>query len=416
MSGPTPAPAPAPPAPRELTEKEKMAAALFGGIGATTATKPATTPAKKPVTTTTTTTQLPTLPATTTASTAVKAVPTPAPAPAPKPSTVDDLFDIFGSSTPAPAPAVASTYNSGLDDIFAAPVSRPVTTAAPVVNDPFGSMGGLSFGSNTSTSSSSAPVDVNTLTVPPALLSLVSVTGAVREPLNGNSKATGGDSTVTIGYHKIFAPDALHMVIFIVNNSTNPLAGVQLNIAAPAYLAPTVRGGNAIPGQPANTVSVGPINARSSGCLVVSFALAAIPQSGSVKVTFSYPGLVTPATATIDSPITDVLRPAQMDTQAFGGVWTQPAMKAEAVATVNGTSIRTPTDLMGKVGPLLNMFPVQAIVATSEAIAAARVMGLPTVFALLHARISPTTLEVRIKTAEPVFTQAVAAAVSSRLK
>ncbi len=43
-------------------------------------------------------------------------------------------------------------------------------------------------------------------------------------------------------------------------------------------------------------------------------------------------------------------------------------------------------------------------------------MGLPTVFCLLHARVSPGSLEVRIKTAEAAFTQAVVAAAAAKLK
>ena len=123
-----------------------------------------------------------------------------------------------------------------------------------------------------------------------------------------------------------------------------------------------------------------------------------------------------PLSFEISSPVSDVLRPAQMDTPQFGAIWQQAAMSAEAVGNAPGSSIRSPEQLMGSVTSLLNLFPVQAISATNEAIAAARVMGLPTVFCLVHATISQQGLSVRVKTAEPQFSQAVAQVCSIKLK
>ncbi len=461
-----PAAAPAPPAPRELTEKEKMAAALFGGMGGASASKAAT-PAKKVA-------AAAPAPAPAPAAVAPPSVPAraPAPAPAPKPAPADDLLDIFGSSAPAPAPAprpgMMGGGGGGLDDLFAAPAPAPVA-AAPA--DPFGgAFGGLSLGGGAAPAPA-AGLDLNTLSLPPQLAGLVAIPGAAREPAAGNTRCAG-DAVLAVAFHKVFAPDALHLVLFLANTSAGQaVPAAQIALQAPAYLRPTVQGGS--PAGP-GTVQVGPIPPRGSAAVVVSFALAAVPQSGSIRGTVAYQGGAAPLPFSIESDVTDCLRPAPIDTPSFGGIWTQPAMAAEAVNTVPAaaTTVRTPADLMARVGPQLRMHPVQAIAASellfgggvggggdgatgdggisaptsppphsartstpssrtyappfvppfplclaaSEAIAAARVMGLPTVFCLLHARLLPQGLELRIKTAEANFTQAVVQAASAKLR
>lgn len=260
-----------------------------------------------------------------------------------------------------------------------------------------------------------AGLDLNTLSLPPQLAGLVAIPGAAREPAAGTSRCAG-DSVLSVAFYKVFAPDALHLVLFLANTSAGQaVPAAQIALQAPSYLRPTVQGGS--PAGP-GTVQVGPIPPRGSAAVVVSLALAAVPQSGSIRGTVAYQGGAAPLQFSIESDVTDCLRPAPIDTPAFGGIWTQPAMAAEAVNTVPAaaTSVRTPTDLMARVGPQLRMHPVQAIAATSEAIAAARVMGLPTVFCLLHARLLPQGLELRIKTAEANFTQAVVQAASAKLR
>ena len=61
---------------------------------------------------------------------------------------------------------------------------------------------------------------------------------------------------------------------------------------------------------------------------------------------------------------------------------------------------------------------MQAIAATGEAIAAARVMGMPTVFCLAHLTLLAGGAQgatLRVKSAEPAFSAAVAQAVAARL-
>lgn len=139
FSAPTPAPAPTsnsysntytnnynatppvePPKPREMTERERMAAALFGGIvpGAPAPAMPPSRPAPAPPK------PKPTPPVAPTPAPA----PVSAPAPAPAPTVTMDLLDF---SDPAPAPAAAETADPNLAmmlDPFASPRSSSSNT------------------------------------------------------------------------------------------------------------------------------------------------------------------------------------------------------------------------------------------------------------------------------------------------
>lgn len=167
---PAPAPAPVPEVPKELSEKEKMAAALFGGVSST-AGKSGTTSRRRPAA----------------GSTPISA-PAPAPAPAQAPaqfshpaSTVaavpvnsGDMMDLLdmGFSAPAPAPAYApSAAPAGgfaapspfdlLDGLspsapsLAAPSAPPAPPAAPSTNSISDVFGDLSIMSAPVASSSS---------------------------------------------------------------------------------------------------------------------------------------------------------------------------------------------------------------------------------------------------------------------
>ena len=393
---------PAPPAPRELSEKEKMAAALFGGL----APSPAPTPAARGGSSNNAASAASSFSRPTPVAAAASArpvAPAPAPVAAAKPAAaVDDLLGLFdapSSSSSSSRPSAAAPAAASLDSLFG---------------------GGGGGGAGSSSGFGDAP-----LVPSPAVQAILPPGGSyLREPSAPNAQIkVANDATISVHYHKVFAQDALLLVVFVQNNSPSIAIGnaqIQLG-SAPKHLAATMRGGvGAQPNVP-NALLTGPIQPRGNASFAVSFSLAGVPSSsGAASFQLQYQlvnGQVAPPLSfEISSPVSDVLRPAQMDTPQFGAIWQQAAMSAEAVGNAPGSSIRSPEQLMGSVTSLLNLFPVQAISATNEAIAAARVMGLPTVFCLVHATISQQGLSVRVKTAEPQFSQAVAQVCSIKLK
>ena len=60
--------------------------------------------------------------------------------------------------------------------------------------------------------------------------------------------------------------------------------------------------------------------------------------------------------------------------------------------------------------------PPRVACAASEAIAGGRLMGLPQAYVLLHARVTPTVIECRVKSGDAGLSAAFAQAVLARLR
>ena len=92
-------------------------------------------------------------------------------------------------------------------------------------------------------------------------------------------------------------------------------------------------------------------------------------------------------------------------------------MNADEVAAARSAARSADELLQGVASAGLNLHPVQAIAATGEAIAAARVMGLPTVFCLVHMTLQAGgAVRVQVRSADRAFTAAVAQAVVAKLR
>ena len=362
--------APEPPKPRELTEKEKQAALLFGGIlpGAPAPAPAAAAAARRPTPAA--------APAPVAAAPApVAAAPRPAPAPAPA-AAVDDLLGIFGAPAPAPAPAAAAFGGASAGGGFGVSGGGFSGGGGDMFGGLNSAMGGLSLSSSSQPTSAAAapsagpPLDVTSLPVPPALVPLISAPGARREPASGPPAGVkiAEAGPLAVAAHRVLAPEALHVVLTVAHTglTSAPLPGVNVTLNPHPFLA--VAGLRSSVGGPAgpSTVSLGSLAPRSSGTVVATLALSALPSGGPsapLSGSLAVPGQP-PIPFSVDIPVTDVLRPAPMDTPSFGGLWTNPAMTSESVANVAGSSIRSPADLMARVGTAMNAHPVQMIAAS----------------------------------------------------
>jgi Adaptin N terminal region len=332
------------PAPRELTEREKLAASLFGGVGSASTTTSSRSgasasraPAPAPVAA---------APAPAPVAAPIRAA-APVPAPAPAPSASVDLLDLFGSA-PAPAPA-----------------------PRPAVADIFGG-GGVSI----ATATGAAPCNlVATAIPPPGLLESVNANNTVpKEPATGSS-ILADDGSLAIGLTKFCAADSLLLVLYIASASAIP-AGSVLSIAglpfvslldaraAPALAAaPTPIAGNGL------NITLGAIAPGIPTAVLIRSVLIAPPPAGTpcspLRLTLSAVGRAA-MSASLYITNTDVLRPLPMDTAAFGSLWTQPAMRGEQAMTlpVGQNTPRTLDTFMTAVASALNLHPVQAIAAS----------------------------------------------------
>merc|ERR1719223_1533575 len=114
----------------------------------------------------------------------------------------------------------------------------------------------------------------------------------------------------------------------------------------------------------------------------------------------------------------DLFRPAQMQTSQYGQAWKQ--YTHESRFQVRPTSVATPAEFMARVQRDLHLHPVQTI--NTENIVAGRLVqamppgapfGHPSMLLLLHCKVSPGMLACMVRSAEPQFSKAAAAALPS---
>ena len=354
--------APAPAAPRELTEREKMAAAMFGGVAASGAGRAAPklgggaagsalggaakfgagaapalaaaakAPAFGPGS------------AAAAAAPAAPAAPAPTPAPAPAASSAAiDLLDIFGSSAPAPAPARA-------------PAADPFGLAPAAAADPFSAAPRSPF-------AALPPLPPQALLA--ALPALACASGERRAPAAGLATIVGGEGGAALGVARVYAPEGLHLLLWVVNTSpTAPLASLGLAVTPPPFLSAALRSGAsgaplplAAPGAP---TPLPPLRPGEAAAYALTLTLCAIPSAGQLALALA--GSAGGGGA-VELGVHEVLRPAPLDTPSFGAIWTQPAMASEAVFVIAGCRFSAPAALLEKVTEL-HFNPVQAIAAS----------------------------------------------------
>jgi hypothetical protein len=260
---------------------------------------------------------------------------------------------------------------------------------------------------------------VPALTIPPALLAAMGAAAAA-SPREAPARLAGEAGGVQLWASKVFAPDHLHVAFFVVG----AVADAQVSLAAaPPHLSVALHG----------TGRSGAVAPGGAACAcVATFALAAVPVAGALRGQLAFAaaaggagGAGAPQTLpfSLELPASDCLRAAPLDTPAFGAVWVQPAMAAEELVAVPAAAFgaapaRSADELLRRLAAAgLNLHGVQAIAATGEAIAAARVMALPTTFCLVHLTLQPGGgVQARVRSAERAFSAAVGQAIAARLR
>lgn len=224
------------------------------------------------------------------------------------------------------------------------------------------------------------------------------------------------DRQYDVSGHKILNGNSITLVLFVLNKSISPAAAPSATITPPSFLNVSSRHGPL--GQvTSDTIPLGSVSINNYACLAVTMTLAAVPSSGAVKLSLSQTSPMTaPIMCDIAIPVTDVLRPAQIDTATFGGIWTQSALSSEKVVNVAHSAKSSGPGLLHTLSSC-QMHHIQTIDQTKETIAAAQVMGLPSVYALLHIRQTPQGgVELRLKSVDPTFTDAVVTCLASALQ
>eukprot|EP01138_Halocafeteria_seosinensis_P011248 gb/GECG01011490.1/.p1 GENE.gb/GECG01011490.1/~~gb/GECG01011490.1/.p1 ORF type:complete len:1111 (+),score=162.69 gb/GECG01011490.1/:1-3333(+) len=350
-----------PPKPPELSEKEKEAQALFGGIsGNSTAASMRTSRAKA----------------------RERRRTTRAP-PAPQGSTRNTPPQ--GSSQDAEPDILGLDFDVGTQQPQA--VSQPQAVAP------------------------TRTVDVTSVPTPQSLIVSLGVEGAVRYPQESHELLlTENSSAVSVGYHKYYSEHCLAIVFSVANSGSEPTGDLSLQCAAPSFLKATLHGvqGNG------STASLGTLDSGEHTTCAFRFTLCNAPHSSELQCSLSLRGRR--VSEKIPLPIIDIIRPAKMGTPYFGNLWQQQFMAHQATDTFP-SRISSPDEFMDAATKKLHLYPVEMIKQTSEAIAAGKLMDSrdDSTSALLHVRISGGTLGVTVKTADKGYADAVMRCVRQQL-
>jgi hypothetical protein len=320
----------APVAPAVQTEREKMAAALFGGLGAApVAAKPVAAPA-----------MVNRAPSVAAAAAPVVA----APVQAKKAQDTDDILDLaFGGPTPAsnkPAAApvaAAPAAKSGMDD-FDSLFGSPSASATPAA---------ASSTPAAAASSVADPLDLFGAPAAPAAAAasaLASAPAAVGQRLAGYGSKTGevvlgADAHVRISLIRARHEQRTSLLLLLSRISAGqPIRSAALHLPVPAMLlaqSEVMPAAQPLAGAPAGMVALPPLD-TASGAAAVWFNFVVGQQAakwpvGPMVATLGYVDPTNQQRKTlavnVDFHFADLVRPVQLTTPQFGQGWKQLAQE-----------------------------------------------------------------------------------------
>jgi hypothetical protein len=220
-----------------------------------------------------------------------------------------------------------------------------------------------------------------------------------------------------VGVTRAFRPEALAVVVWVHNAGTALLGNVRILPSAVPFLKSAVVPGSTGASAPGGTHGVlATLAPGASAAVVVKFTISNVPAPTSAAFRVLADGLPGPVDAVMPLPTHLLLRPAELDTPAFGSKWTSPTFAAAAslVISPGATQGSWTLDRFAAQLPRLRLHAIESIARTSEAIAAAQLMGTQQ-FALVHAKVAPAEVRLTVKSANQAFSNAVAASLKDAL-
>ena len=345
--------------PPELTEKEKMAAMMFGGIApAAQKREPIRRIVRKKI-------RVP----------RNKSGAAPAPAPASGGGDFDDMLGLGAPAPPAPPAAAPAASNDafGLDDLLGGG-GAPAPSSGGGGLDIFGGGGG----------GGGAP-DYQNLQVGGAIAGMLGANPRV--PASGN-ELMGNNSSLYASGFRVKLPQQVVLVIFLSNASGSALSNVQVSFNLPANTVKAAFAGEPMPSVAGGVATFASIGAGDSVTLVAKLSLASpngTMMSG-IQAMAKYGG--ESLQFTVPTSVTDWIRPSKITTAQFGPAWTK---KLPARKGAGGTGISAPQDFMSRIAQATGLHPVQAIARTKEGILAGVVAGTGgRMTAMAHGKVTGT--------------------------
>ena len=379
--------------PRELTEREKLAASLFGGVAAPTATTKSTSKWSRRVGRR--------------SKSPPKAVAQQMKPVAQKPENDDSLLgDLFGESSSEVTMSTTTTKQEDLDFLSNDVVDGSNNSSSNDLLglDGFGmdeqvpknqneddGMGLFDVDSPSTTMSSSSMPDLRRVVASPDILRLCAG-GNTRIPSsNDENKLLDSHGTLQFSYFKILRAEDVVVVVFVGNAA---MQTTQLAVAAASNVSGL--GVSLSPNGSVDTSSVSSIRLSSvpsygyvAMCARVSFRSNDIRglDTASLQLKFQNGTSSIPMSVLIPLDSRDFLRPKRMATKQFGPRWTSSKRRGLGEKRIALHSVCNDLDdLVKEISEKIGLYPIETIHKTSEHIAALNIMGNTDMEALVHVK------------------------------
>eukprot|EP00697_Spironema_sp_BW2_P010272 gnl/Spiro4/25436_TR12687_c0_g1_i1.p1 gnl/Spiro4/25436_TR12687_c0_g1~~gnl/Spiro4/25436_TR12687_c0_g1_i1.p1 ORF type:complete len:1239 (-),score=303.72 gnl/Spiro4/25436_TR12687_c0_g1_i1:57-3773(-) len=334
----------------------------------------------------------------------------------------------FGSSgNSAATSAVAGGGGGGIEDLFGGPTSistpttlRPQThggaaaAPAPARADLFSFDALLAMPSpQPSSLPFTAPITPIPLGAPSELPSLLLRSELDAFPRHPSPAARLCENPeFMLKYFKVFKPNETVIVVLITNTGSTTASQCSLELSLPSSISVRYGGDPApIPSSTPNRLGLSSINVRSTCAITIALApqlqAATAADASLTGALRNGPG----ALLQFSLPITagDFIRPLAISTQEYAAKW--PSLPAEKKVRVSPTALTMPNDLMTRASSLLNLHPVEVI--GMEAITAGQLLDGRHV--LMHARMTPGAVDLMIRSPDRTLSEYLAKSCSSAL-
>ena len=312
----------------------------------------------------------------------------------------NNLMDLFGAPS-APAPQQQAQQQrpapaGGLADLFGSPAPAPAPSSA----SPFDVFGG---GSNEALGYAAASPQVKS-----QLESL--------PKHSANDTVIASNAQLQISFLKLFAPDSIKVALFVSNKGATPISNVQMTITLPNGLSVTFAGDQTQtragqhPGSQVITIPVIPPKGTQSvivSAIVREFSFLQSTMGVSGQIGFA--GIQAPLGFNIGLEVTDLLRPAPMNTAQYGQYWKQYTDEAKAV--VKPTAVTAPQEFMNRITNIMRLHPVQTIgvenIVSGRLVAPPTAMGAQNLLLFVHGKVAAGQVELTVRSKSVPLSQAI---------
>ena len=228
----------------------------------------------------------------------------------------------------------------------------------------------------------------------------------------------GSDARLQVSYIKAYGREATTIGVFLSNKTQQPVPNITLSLSIPPGLSGNFTGEptpQARPGAAPGTHNVvyAALAPSQTASLLINLSVreltflssATLAVNGQVQV----PSGGAPVAFSVPLDLSDMLRPAEgMTTAQYGGFWKQ--YTDEAKVAIRPSSVTQPPEYMQRVGGMVRLFPVQTIgqecIAAGRLVSPATQVGAANLMVFVHGKVAGGGVDVIARSKSVPLSQA----------